>query len=1151
MDFRILGPLEVDDDGRQLPLGGARQRGLLAMLLLHANEVVSSDRLIAELWGEDRVDDASRALQVAVSRLRRTLEPQRRIGEMSGVLATRPPGYELRVEPGQLDVDRFQELAAAGRAALVAGDAASAAEKLASALTLWRGPPLADLGYESFSQTEISRLEELRSAAVEDRIAAELELGRHTELVAELQDLVSRHPLRERLRKQLMLALYRCGRQADALAVYQDARRALTDELGIEPGRELRELQAAILRQAPELARDRPAGPDRPDDPGPVPSGEVFVGRERELDALVHTLEDALGGRGRLVLLVGEPGIGKSRLADQLMNRARRSEACVLVGRCWEAGGAPAYWPWVQSLRGYVQGAEPDALRAHLGTGVGELAQLLTELHDLFPALPEPIAQESDGARFRLFEAVSSFLRNAAREEPLVVMLDDLHAADEPSLLLLRFVARQMADSRLLVVCAFRDVDPTLGEPLTAALAELVREPHTTRIELTGLSESDLAEYIKKSTGIDPPDRLVEAIHAETEGNPLFVAEVVQLLQAEDRLADPNAHLRIPPGVRAVIGQRVGRLSERCRSLLLPAAVMGREFGLDALARFTDLPRNEMLDVLDEAMGERVVTDVPGSPGHLRFGHALIRDTLYDELSTARRLQLHRDAAAALEDVYSNDLDPHLAELAHHFSAGSVPNRAFDYANRAGDRAAAQLAFEEATRLYAMALTLVAEDTARCDLLVKLGDAQARAGDMRTGQGSFLEAADLAERLGLPERLASAALGYGGRIIWEVSRGDTEHVPLLERALAALGDEDSPLRVRLLARLGGGPLRDSVFAAHRKREASEEALAMARRIGDPGTIAYAIAGFIPANHSPEFIPTQIALGTELIDVATAAGDLERAAEGYENRFTALLEVGDLGGAKADLAAMAELAKELRQPSQEWFVVAYSALMALLEGDLALAEDLIERARGMGEAAQAWNAAVTHGLQLYLLRREQGRLQEVEDLVRRSVEDYSTYAIWRCVLTQTAAGLAHKREARELLTALAADDFAALPFDEEWLVEMGLLAEAATALGERERAAELYERLVPYADHVAVCYAEISTGCVARPLGLLATIMERWDDAERHFEQALEVNERTRARPWVARTKHAYGQMLSASGDSQRGGALVSEAQASFRDLGMA
>ena len=359
----------------------------------------------------------------------------------------------------------------------------------------------------------------------------------------------------------------------------------------------------------------------------------------------------------------------------------------------------------------------------------------------------------------------------------------------------------------------------------------------------------------------------MEAIHAETEGNPLFVAEVVQLLQAEGRMADPNAHLRIPPGVRAVIGQRVGRLSERCRSLLLPAAVMGREFGLDALARFTDLPRNEMLDVLDEAMGERVVTDVPGSPGRLRFGHALIRDTLYDELSTARRLQLHREAAAALEDVYSDDLEPHLAELAHHFlrRAGAGREQGDRLRPRGPvERAASQLAYEEAVRLYEMALTLVGEDAARCDLLLELGDAQAQGGGHDRGEETFLEAADLAERLGSAERLGQAALGYGGRIIWEVSRGDTEHVPLLERALAALGEEDSPLRVRLLARLGGGPLRDTIFPAERKRGVSKQALAMARRIGDPGTLAYAIAGYIPANHSPEFIPTQVELATELI-----------------------------------------------------------------------------------------------------------------------------------------------------------------------------------------------------------------------------------------------------------------------------------------------
>ncbi|MBA3261286.1 MAG: AAA family ATPase [Thermoleophilaceae bacterium] len=337
-----------------------------------------------------------------------------------------------------------------------------------------------------------------------------------------------------------------------------------------------------------------------------------------------------------------------------------------------------------------------------------------------FPQLSEPPALESEGARFRLFDATAQFLRSAALVRPLVLVLDDLHAADEPSLLLLRYVAREIADSRLLVVCAFRDVDPTIRDPLTAALAELVREPQTAQIGLAGLSEADVAEYIELSTGIEPASRLVQAIHAETEGNPLFGAEVVRLLDAEGRLTEADVPLRIPPGVRVVIGQRVGRLSERCRSLLLTASVMGREFGLDALARLSELARDELLDVLDEALTERVVADVPGSPGRLRFGHALIRDTLFDELGSARRLQLHQDAAEALEAVYAADLEPHLAELAHHFFAAAPAraDKAVEYARRAGDRAASQLAFEEAVRLYEMALTLVGDDGARCELLL-------------------------------------------------------------------------------------------------------------------------------------------------------------------------------------------------------------------------------------------------------------------------------------------------------------------------------------------------------------------------------------------------------------------------------------------------
>ena len=675
---------------------------------------------------------APKALQVAVSRLRRTLEPDRAPGQESSLLVTQPPGYELRLQRGQVDLHRFEDLVAAGRADLARGNPSRAADRLAAALDLWRGPPLADLAYEPFAQAETGRLEELRSSAIEERIEAELELGRHSELVAQLQELVGRQPLRERLREQLMVALYRAGRQADALAAYHDARRTLVEELGIEPGRRLRELHERILRQDPELDHGPPREPATAGDGAPEAPRGVFVGRARELAELHQGLEDALAGRGRLVMVAGEPGIGKSKLATELVRHAQAQGARVLVGRCWEAGGAPAYWPWVQSMRLYVRDADPEALREQLGLGAAQLAQLLPELHELYPDLPKPPDMESEGARFRLFEAVSAFLRSASQDRPLLLVLDDLHAADESSLLLLRFVAREMADSRLLVVCAYRDVDPTLKDPLSGTLAELAREGWTTRLGLEGLTETDVAEYVELSTGTEPASALVRTISAETEGNPLFVTEVVRLLESEGPLATEEASLRIPPGVRAVIGRRAARLSSPCRKLLLTASVLGRELELDVLAHLSELERDDLLDNLDEAMTERVMGVVPGSPGQLRFGHALIRDTLYDDLTPARRLQLHRQAGEALEAAHAADLDLHLTELAHHFAAAAPAGqaeKAVEYAGRAGDRAAAQLAYEEAARLYELALTLVDEPVERGALLLSLGRARVRAGD--------------------------------------------------------------------------------------------------------------------------------------------------------------------------------------------------------------------------------------------------------------------------------------------------------------------------------------------------------------------------------------------------------------------------------------
>jgi class 3 adenylate cyclase/tetratricopeptide (TPR) repeat protein len=890
-------------------------------------------------------------------------------------------------------------------------------------------------------------------------------------------------------------------------------------------------------------------------------AASALVGRAREVGELVACLEDALSGRGRLVLVAGEPGIGKSRLADELSTRARERGASVLVGRCWEAGGAPPFWPWVQVLRAHVRATEADALRAQLGRGAVDVAQILPELREILTDLPAPPSLESEGARFRLFDSIASLLRNAATSRPLVIALDDLHAADTPSLLLLQFVAGELAESPILILACYRDVDPTLADPLASTLAQLSRERVTRVVSLAGLPEPDVASFIELSTGIEPSERLVAAILQETEGNPLFVGEVLRLLAAEGRLTDvgdgTTQRLAIPEGVRSVIGRRLGRLSPECKDVLTLASVLGREFSLAALESVSERSREALLEVLDEAAGERVVGDVPGSIGRLRFSHSLTRDTLYDELPATRRVRLHARIGEALEALYSEHAEPHLAELAHHFfaaaPAGNV-GEAIDYACRAGDRAVSLLAFEEAVSLYRMALQLTEDPgAARCDLLLALGEAQARAGDTPAAKATFREAAELAASQRLPERLARAALGYGGRFIWDVSRDDPQLASLLEKALAALGPEDSILRVRLSVRLAAGPLRDSAADPERRRSLGAKALEMARRIGEPSTLAWALLGYIESRHSPDFTSEQVEIARELVQVARQARDFERAVEGYDLHLAASIELGDLTAAYADLGAMTSLAEELRQPAQRWIVTVYRALLALLEGRLEEADPLITQTRSLGERALGWNAAATYGLQLYLLRREQGRVQEVEELVRGAATDNPTYLIWRCVLANLLAELGSIDEARTELEALAADHFGRLPFDEEWEVSVCLLAETAARLGDRPRAATLYDRLLPYAHKVAVSYPEISLGPISRFLGVLATATARWDDAERHFRDSLGLSARIGARPSLAHAQTDYARMLldrEGPSGADQAGVLLDQAMATYRDLGM-
>ena len=890
----------------------------------------------------------------------------------------------------------------------------------------------------------------------------------------------------------------------------------------------------------------------------------VFVGRESEVQELRAGLDGALAGRGRLFLIAGEPGIGKSRLADELAADAGARGAEVLWGRCWEAGGAPAYWPWVHSIRGHLREVDRDVLRAELGAGAVDVAQMLPELRELFPDLPESPAAEPETARFRLFDSTAAFLKNAADARPLVLVLDDLHAADVPSLLLLRFVASELREHSLFVIGTYRDTEVDPGHPLAATVAEAARDRSTSLLRLGGVGQAALSRYIELTTGQTAPGDLVAAIYEQSEGNPLFFGELVQLIATDERLttlvAGPVGRLAIPQRLREVMGLRLRRLSEGCVRALTVASVLGREFDLDALARVSDIPPEALLAVLDEATAARVVTDVPGAARRLRFSHVLIRDVLYDELTTARRVELHRRVGGALEDLYTPDREPHLAELAHHFlqsAAGDDARKAADYAQRAGDRALSLLGFEEGARLFEMGLQALelsgpVDGRMRCELLLRLGDAQARAGDVPKSQETFLRAADLAGQLGLPEHLARAALGYGGRFVWEAARGDTKLVPLLEQGLQALGDAHSSLRARLMARLAGGPLRDEP-TRERRDALSQEAVELARRLGDQRTLAYALDGRYAAIWWPDNLEQRLAVATELVRVAHQTGEPERELQGRHYRCLALLELGDTPAAYAELEGQARLAEELRQPAQHWYVASVRATLATFEGRFAEAEELIPKAMSLGRRAQGSMAPAYHAIQLYLLRHAQGRAEEMEEPVRAAAARFATYPVLRCMLAHLYAELGLQASARQILENLLAGESSAFPMNDEWIFGMGLLSDVAAFLGDANHADELYERLLPFAARNAVSTPDGCLGSVSRPLALLAATASRWEAASRHFEDALEMNNRNRARPWVAQTQYDYARTLlerDAPGDRERARALLDEALATARDLGM-
>lgn len=693
LTFRVLGTLEAWDGDRETDLRGPRHRAVLARLVLARGHVVPVDRLIEDLWHGESPHRPLGSVQTFVSHLRRALEPDRAPRTPSAVLVTAPPGYAFRVGKDDVDAWRFEALVHRAGALLAGGGAEEALRELTAALDLWRGPAYAQFVDEPWARPEAARLEELRLVAVERRAEAGLAVGQASGIVPGLEVHASAHPLREESWRLLALALYRCARQGDALAVLRRVRAALRDELGVEPGARLQRLEADILAHATDL--DAPehraaAAPfetaaasveriaaDEPEDIDVPPRTTTLIGRADEIDTLLAAAKRA-EGRLAVALVSGDPGEGKTALTEHVRELLGAQGWRAAWGRCPESGGAPAGWPWTQMLRTLAAAHPPDEETARV------LAPLLADSY-------VPVGDQA-AAKLMLHQAVVGYLARATAETPWLLVLDDVHRADEETLALLCHLATDRdATGRVLLVVTYRHNE--VGDLLADALARLARcGPE--RVELTGLAPEAVADLVRGAVSAAIDEDTVRAIVDRTAGNPFYVLETARVLAAEGAHA---AVSEVPVGVRDVIRRHVAGLPAAAQEVLRQACVLGRDVDVDVLLAQSGADEDTVLDAVESALLTGLL--VEPEAGQLRFTHALVRDTLYEDLSQLRRGRMHTRTAEAIEAVRPRDV----SALAHHYLASAsrgTAAKAAHYARLAALDAEMHFAYREAAQLW-------------------------------------------------------------------------------------------------------------------------------------------------------------------------------------------------------------------------------------------------------------------------------------------------------------------------------------------------------------------------------------------------------------------------------------------------------------------
>ncbi|MCU1451474.1 MAG: Transcriptional regulator, putative ATPase, winged helix family [Acidimicrobiales bacterium] len=1107
MEIGLLGPLEVRDSLMSRRVGGLKQRALLIALAIRANRVVPADQIIDEIWEGHPPPTAETALRVHIARVRTLLG---HVTDSESHVAWRHPGYLLVIDPESLDTHRFEESRRDGLALLEKRQPDLALVALERALALWRGEALADVRDMAFALTEARRLDELHVSAQEAHADALLLLGKDREAISALEPLIAEHPLRERFVAQLMIALFRTGRQAEALRAYQRAREVLGEELGLDPGEDLRQIEAAVLAHdlpaltmairlveplesvERHLSAPWPASHVLPRPLSLNAKGSPLFGRTAELIAMHEWWPP--GDSVRVAQLIGPPGIGKTYLAGAFAREIHALGGSVLYGRADRQQSMP--------YAAFVDALSPDIFRA-----VDE-----TERFDL-------AAQ-----RLRLFEDVAATISSNGR--PVLFILDDGQWADAPSVALLRHLTLRRDDLAMLLLVLCRDGELRPTDPASAWLAELATIDRLHHMAVTGLDEESVAQLCGQMLPAPMQARAGELghlVHVVTDGNPFFSREVIRHLEASGSLSAERLpdRLPLPDSVREVVSLRLATLSAECRQLLKMGSIFGRRFDVELAGLACGLDEDQLVDAIDEAVMANLVVEDPAQISSVTFSHALLNAVLYESMSRSVRARGHRNAAEILTKLGS---EADLGEVARHMCA-AVPlvegGQAVLACRSAGDQAMERLGFEQAASFYRQALDTAEwaksyDEMTRGELLLLLGRAEAWSGHHGAARESFQAAAEVARRTSAPDLLARAALGFEG--FGHRVRPTSTMIETLREAAAAGGGVSDEVRVRVLARLATELTYARLGTTAGRIDFANRAVALSVALR-PWVRARALYALHVTLSEPGSVRERANLADQVVSLAREAGERGLELAGMFARFVDSFERGEIHACTVQLGEYIALARTLRRPVDLWLGAIGQASLAAFRGELNDAEQLALEAAAIGDRFEIDEAGLVFAVQLFVIRWTQGRLAEMAEPAVAFAAQYPEMPAW-----ELAAGLslatsgdieAGRKRLRSVMAEPRLDQYR---HDWLWPAMLVAAAELAVAVGDADIGRVLASELMPFSEvNMRVGTGLVGLGPGARLLGELALLAGDVPSALRWFGSAEAAGRRMGCRLWLERT----------------------------------